>query len=110
MTLPFLTEGEQEKFRELYLKGYSASLIFEQLGKILKNRRDANVVMQRYIRSLKLPKRGLRFKGIRRFTHPKPSSEEMATRKQAEFEKILRSIAFHEKRLKQLRNMLNEIL
>lgn len=58
-----LTPEQKERFKELYLKGYSAPYIFKELGQDygFKNQL-ANCRMMRLRNELKLPKRGIGYK------------------------------------------------
>lgn len=61
-----LTVEQEKKFVDLYLKGYSALLIFRELGQGYKTTQGfiANTRMRSYRIKLRLPKRGIGFAGI----------------------------------------------
>lgn len=92
---PRLTEKQKEKFKELYLKGYSSTLIFKELGQNYRGdvwrASSPNERMRRYRIKLGLPKRGTGFYGIRADGKTRISDEEKRKRK-------------HQKRIKCLQN------
>lgn len=67
MGKPKLTKEEEERFKELYLKGLSARYIFAELGQRYHGGyawTNANSRMILYRKKLGLPKRGKGFKSI----------------------------------------------
>ena len=60
------TEEELELIKQLYEKGYSASLIREKIGRPTPYYFSANSWLFLMQKRLKLPKRGVGFRGIRR--------------------------------------------
>jgi len=66
---PKLTDEQEEQFKELYAKGYSARYIFKKLGQPYPTEKGTVAAsrMRLYRQKLKLPKRGRGFKSIRLF-------------------------------------------
>ena len=60
------TKEELELIKQLYEKGYSASLILEKIGRPSPYYYAANSWLFLMRRRLKLPKRGVGFRGVRR--------------------------------------------
>jgi len=106
-----LTLKQTEKFKELYLKDYSASMIFKELGQDYGIKTWlANGRMRRYRILFNLPKRGIGYKPkIKRIAEPKIT---VAMKREKRIEKLTFMIPRWEKQLtlwkKELQCLANE--
>ena len=82
-----LTEEQQEKFKQYYLDGDSAFIIFQKLGQPYEFSSQANTRMRQYRIELELPKRGIGW-------YPKANHRKTSTKNQKirEKQKLLKRI------------------
>jgi hypothetical protein len=111
------TEEEFGQIRQLYAKGYSASLILEKINRPCHSYMNAGNWLFNMQKRLNLPKRGLGFRGIRQGYSPvvelarlKLKVERLKERK-TKLPKILRDVEDHKLKLqKELQEIDDAIL
>jgi hypothetical protein len=93
-----LDQNQIKRFKKLYQKGYSASLIFEKLGQPYPKHKYylANSRMRSYRIKLALPMRGINKSGRRRYPQPRISE---ATRIQQRMSELKQMIPGQQKKL-----------
>ena len=105
--------GEQKlKFKELYMKGYSAPMIFKELGQDYGIKTwNANSRMRSYRIRLGLPKRGIGFKPTVKATHINvlaKKAQESAKRKKR-INQIENAIIRYTKQIEKWKEELNDL-
>lgn len=111
------TQEELDKIKELYMQGYSASLILEKICRVTPedySSFNANSWLYRMRKRLGLPKRGIGFRGIRRPNPRQIQAQIKAQKKMLErLQKIPLIIERYEKlitKLKEEQEKLRKIL
>lgn len=102
---------QQEQFKELYLKGYSATMIFREFNQYYDvNSPNASIRMQGYRRRLGLPKRGGGFKPtVSATNNPEILAEYQEQKRQLRIKKLRQMIPVWMKRVKLWANELQTL-